>query len=495
MFLEKIILPLHKNFMENGDRSAFCIGNRIYSYFHLKQRANAIRKVIRLIPEQYFGLMAYDDLDTYASIIALWMEGRCYVPLHPLQPEERLASIIRQVDLRTVLNPTDSKLSFQVREVNTPSLPDSDELFSPPQITWESRPAYILFTSGSTGIPKGVPVTFGNLAAFVDAFDHLGVELSNQDRCLQMFDLTFDLSVGSYLPALLHGACIYTVPLGSVKYQEVFRLMDKYQLTEALMVPSVIHYLRPYMKELSDKEMHDCLFCGEALPGEDVKAWSVSVPRSRIWNVYGPTENTIYCTAYPINNTTNPKNVNGTVSIGQAMKNTHAAIIDKDNRFLGVGKSGELCLSGAQLTPGYWHDEKNNQLAFFQKDGTRWYKTGDICKTDKEGDILYEGRRDSQVKIQGFRVELGEIENRARMFYRGERNVVVVALKNGQGLITLYLIVEGDEENSESLESYLRQFLPAYMLPQRIFFIKQFPQNVNNKIDRKAIREVIKNKI
>lgn len=493
MFIEKVILPLQKNFDKNGKEYAFRIGKHFYSYTQLLQRANAIKEVIRSIPEQYFGLMAYDDLDTYAAVLALWMEGRCYVPLHPLQPEARLENIIHQVGIQTVLNTGESKWPFLVREIDTHALSDVDDVFSFSQTLRDTDPAYILFTSGSTGTPKGVPVCFGNVAAFIDAFEDLGIHLTEKDRCLQMFDLTFDLSVGSYLPALLHGACLYTVPVGSVKYQEVFCLMDDYQLTAALMVPSVIHYLRPYMKELTDEKMHDCLFCGEALLEDDVKAWKSSVPEAKLWNVYGPTENTIYCTFYPVED--NIKNINGTVCIGKAMKNTRVAVVDEENHLLQPGEKGELCLSGSQLTPGYWHDYQNNHLAFFQDNGERWYKTGDICMIDEDGDVLYEGRKDSQVKIQGFRVELGEIENVARKFYKGRRNVVAVPVPNDQGLMTLHLVVEGGNEDAALLKSDLQNYLPTYMLPEDIRFMKEFPQNANNKIDRKAIRKKVEYKI
>ena len=489
MFLSKIAYPLSERLVRTNNRPAFYIKGKFYSYSQLGERVNAIRAFVRTRHSALFGLMAYDDIDTYASILALWLEGRGYVPLHPLQPVDRLNNIIGQVGLETVLTPEKETEGIDVLTIPTRRMASEGVAQLPYNIS-DSQTAYILFTSGSTGKPKGVPITRGNVVAWTEAFEALNLKLSEDDRCLQMFDLTFDLSVGSYLPALLHGACLYTVSPGTVKYQEVFALMDDHSLTEALMVPSVIHYLRPYVDELDDEAMRHCLFCGEALDADDAKAWRKAVPKARLWNVYGPTENTIYCTAYEL--TDNIKNVNGCVCIGKAMKNNLTAVFDDDGNKLTNGELGELCLSGFQLTPGYWQNDFNNRKSFFMSGGTRWYRTGDVCSVDTDDDILYYGRNDSQVKIQGFRVELGEIEHAAKEYFHGKRNAVAAAVDGGGSNMVVRLMIEGTAVDTTALKEFLSGKLPSYMLPHDIRFMEQFPQNANNKIDRKAIREMLK---
>lgn len=352
--------------------------------------------------------------------------------------------------------------------------------------------AYVLFTSGSTGRPKGVPISINNVAAFLRAFFNTGISLSTDDRCLQMFDLTFDLSVGSYLPPLFCGACVYTVKPGKVKWQEAFRLIDEYHITEALMVPSVIHYLRPYLDEMDAPQMRYSLFCGEALSADDTEQWRHTLPDAEIWNVYGPTENTIYCTLYRIPDA-EMKQYNNIVCIGKAMSGTETMIADEKGKRLDAGEKGELCLAGEQLTDGYWHNSEKTEEAFFKVSGTRWYRTGDICAEDNDGDIIYYGRKDSQVKIQGYRIELSEIESIARKFYNGDIAVVAVPVEDKNRNTSIHLAIEDEDKGKDKdLLEFLREYLPSYMIPSKVYYMSRFPQNANNKIDRKKIKDIIK---
>ena len=488
---KEFVYQLYQSCLHHKDCQALCVDDTFYTYGQLARRVAAVRDTIRTEPSKTIGLVANDDINTYASILALWMEGKCYVPLHPLQPLARCADIIEQVGITVVLDSSENTRYDQQEVIHTASLPEI-EILAPPTTECDKEAlAYILFTSGSTGRPKGVPISFGNLEAFMLSFHALGFQLGPEDRCLQMFDLTFDLSVGSYLPALLHGSCLYTVKPGKVKWQEAFRLLDEYQLTSVLMVPSVIHYLMPYLDELEAPQLRHSLFCGEALEANEAAQWQQAVPNAAVWNVYGPTEDTIYCTAYRLSQS-KIKECNGIVGIGKAMQEVRTLIVTPDLKEAPKGEKGELCLAGRQLTPGYWDDDKKNEEAFFLHDGERWYLTGDICAMDEEGDLLYYGRKDSQVKIQGYRIELSEIEHVARRFYKDNMAVVAVPIKDAHGNTTIALAIEAaDDSTSEPLIDMLKQYLPAYMVPSRVVCLPQFPQNANNKIDRKIIKQLI----
>ena len=486
-FVEQLFGSLHEHCQNN----AFCIQDTFFTYRQLADKVAAIRQSLHSIDDIYIGLVANDDLATYASILAIWLEGKCYIPLHPLQPAARCNNIIEQVGIRIVLDSSETTRYADQYVIKTNSLQPASTPQRPPQAFNPQAPAYILFTSGSTGTPKGVTVSYGNVSAFLRSVDQLGIRLNADDRCLQMFDLTFDLSVVSYLQPLLAGACVYTVSLGSIKWEEAFRLLDDYALTYTLMVPSVIHYLRPYLQEIEAPQLRYSLFCGEALTTDDTLPWQQTVPGAEIWNVYGPTENTIYCTAYRLPEQ-GVKHHNNIISIGTTMALSQTMIVDDNHQPVSSGTVGELCLAGDQLTPGYWQNQEKNLTSFFHHDGRRWYLTGDLCMADEEGDIYYIGRKDSQVKIQGYRIELSEIETVARQFY-GQETAAVAVVTGETGKETIQLAIERAEDNSQTeLQNYLKTYLPAYMIPSKIAFIPTFPQNMSNKIDRKRIKEIIK---
>jgi len=492
-FEKNITLPLLRSLTANETNNALCIEGRFYTYRELATAIAKIRRKLHKVAETHIGLVANNDLETYASIFALWLEGKCYVPLHPGQPLQRCMDIIGQVGIHVVLDSSEATRYHEQNVMMTAQMEGDTPTMDAPKPCTDEETAYILFTSGSTGRPKGVPISRGNLAAFVDSFYQLGFRLNASDRCLQMFDLTFDLSVQSYLLPLLNGACAYTVDPTMIKYQAVFELLDEYHLTFALMVPSVIHYLRPYMDEIQADEMRYSLFCGEALNMSDTDQWSRCVPNAEIWNVYGPTECTIYCTAYQYKRGKENKGANGIMGIGHAMSRVKTVIADDNGNICKTGEKGELCLAGNQLTQGYWKNDEKNQEAFFHIQGERFYKTGDICQMDKDGDILYAGRKDSQVKIQGYRIELSEIECVARKFYDDKHAVVALPIYDEARNCTIHLVVEdSDKGKASALTDYLKNFLPAYMMPTEIHYMEPFPLNANNKIDRKKIAQSIK---
>lgn len=476
-----------------AERPAFCMAGVVHTYAELGQAVASIRALIRaqVAPEErLLGVTANDDLLTYAALIALWSEGRAYLPLDPASPRERNELIASRAGIATVLSSGGEKEPRGIRVLPTTTTAPSGTLPAPPE-PGQDQLAYVLFTSGSTGEPKGVPITHGNLAAFLRGFDGLQVPFNEQDRCLQMFELTFDLSVMSYLVPLLRGACVYTVPKDGIKYGYIAELLEDKGITVALMVPSIIHYLRPYFDEINAPSLHTNLFCGEALPMDVTREWSRCVPNARIINVYGPTEHTIFCTQYVFDAHADNKAVNGVLSIGRALEGTELIIVDDQRRILPPGEKGELCLGGQQMTPGYWQDEAKTASAIFQLErngrSERFYRTGDLCTMDADGDVLYLGRLDHQVKIQGYRVELAEIEHHARSFLQ-RRNAVALSVGNAIGNNEVALAIEGQEQDTRELLSYLREHLPAYMVPTRLRFVEQFPLNTNGKTDRKNLQ-------
>ena len=190
------------------------------------------------------------------------------------------------------------------------------------------------------------------------------------------------------------------------------------------MAPSMLRYLKPYFGEIDLPVLKYCILTGEASPVDLVHQWQKCVPNAQLFNFYGPTETTIYCTYYKIDRGGEIKTLYGMLSIGKPMKNVKAIVADEKHNILPKGEKGELCICGEQVSPGYWNSPEKNAQAFFEKEWNglteRFYHTGDLCYIDNEDDLMLYGRLDSQAKIQGYRVELGEIEHHAREYLKGK---------------------------------------------------------------------------
>jgi non-ribosomal peptide synthetase component F len=281
--------------------------------------------------------------------------------------------------------------------------------------------------------------------------------------------------VQSFLVPLTKGACTYTIPHNQIKYSYVYGLLEEHKLTFGAMAPSMIRYLRPYFEEINVPSMRLNILTAEASPVNLVTEWSRCIPNSEIYDFYGPTEATIYCTYYKFIKKGINKHLNGMMSIGKAMSGLTAIILDEAGNILRTNQKGELCISGNQLTPGYWNNPEKNKESFFEREweGTirRFYRTGDSCYLDKEGDIMYSGRLDFQVKIQGYRIELGEIEYHALEYLQGQ-NAVAVSFENKTGNTEIALFVEGELTDPNVLLEYLKSKMPYYMVPTKILLNK-----------------------
>jgi amino acid adenylation domain-containing protein len=482
-----------------ADKTAFVIENNSYTYSDFAVKVSAVRnqlekfggKELKLV-----GVETYNDIDTYTSIFGILFSGNGFVPLNPTNPPDRNLSVIEQSDLKVILTSNkDSEISKLANSSNIKVITSEELTFgeinlSLPDVS-ENEIAYILFTSGSTGIPKGVPITRKNLTAFIDAFYALGYKVDENDRFMQMFELTFDFSIFTYIAPLCKGASIHTLPSGGIKYANVYTILEEQEITFAAMVPSILAYLRPYFEEITFDKLKYSLFCGEALVKDIVTEWQKCTPNSTIVNAYGPTEATVFCLIYNCSKESKDiKEHNDAVSIGKEMKNTKAIVVDEYLKILPAGEKGELCLSGSQVTPGYWRNDEKNKESFFKaiiNDKEEiFYRTGDLAYIDAQGDFMFLGRLDYQVKVDGFRIELGEIEHHVRQ-HTNLTNVVAAPINNKVGTAEIHLFMENFNGDSNELAKKLKEKIPHYMIPSYFHSVPAFPLNANGKVDRKAL--------
>lgn len=495
VFYQNILCPFIRNITEYCDRNAFCINDKYYTYEDLGRTITGIRKLLKENPQnsKIVGLVANNDIETYASIFALAFEGVCYVPLHPGWPNERWQRICRDCTIDYILDSSSGNRQIVGKVLHTSNLSCSTVDFSVNNRIDDNSLFCILYTSGSTGNPKGVQLTRKNVALAITSFLSIGFSLNKGDKCVQCFDLSFAASIFSIISPLLFGACCYTVPYDAIKFTYVGNLVEQYGITFLMVPSSLLKMLRPYFEDIELGSIITCLITAELVLVEMVDDLFRHFPNMTIYNIYGSTECSGFCTSYPITQKNVIKEHNGYVSIGKEISyNLSCVILNENGKVTSTNEVGELCVGGEQLFTGYYGESSESDSTFFDYSHNnklmRFFHTGDICYRDNDGDIMCLGRRDHQIKVQGFRVDLGEIEAVTRKYTN--RNAVCLPLESSNGYQSIVMFVENCQ-SVETLQLYLRQVLPPYMVPTKIISLAAIPYNANGKIDRiKLISEI-----
>lgn len=504
-----------------ADRPALVVKGTTRTYAELENTARtwaaAIVHRLDRTPAR-IGVFAYRSETAYAGVLAALMAGATFVPLNPTFPPERTASMIRAADLDAII--VDSFAVAQIDKVlagagSSPLLllPEMEDGSSISQWTVLTKKdldvspltalppisvddvAYLLFTSGSTGQPKGVPVTHGNVMHFLRVM--IGrYKVTCEDRFSQTFDQTFDLSVFDQFMAWHSGACLYSV--SSVELLAPTAYINSNRLTVWFSVPSVVAQMRrrKTLKPDSVPSLRLSLFCGEPLPCASAEQWQSAASNSIVENLYGPTELTIACFLHRWDgDASRAVSVNDVVPIGRPYDGLAATVVDDALTPVSEDVSGELCVTGPQTSPGYWRDPERTQRSFVQievaGESRRFYRTGDRVTRTSSGEYVFLGRVDDQIKVLGHRVELAEIEAVLR-----EDSHVAQAIAIGwpmedgvaQGIVAF---VNGTEPDIDALRARAAGALPAYEVPQRIILMGDMPLNANGKVDRKALRAIL----
>lgn len=506
------------------ERFALDVDGIRLTYRSLGERALATSKYIHSADPQ--GLLAavlgYRSVDVYVGVLGVLLAGKGYVPLSPKFPAERNHRMLEESGARVLYvsyeceNELTRLLDIAGRpltvilqgqfDIQGMREKYPDHQFESVDVTsgnlhplrepdvHPDAPAYVLFTSGSTGTPKGVAVSHRNVTAYVDYMNQR-YGYNETDRVSQAFALTFDVSVHDMFVTWASGGELCCVPDSALMAPAWF-IREK-ELTAWFSVPSV-GMLMSRMKLLKPNRfptLRFSFFAGEALPALVASHWQEAAPNSLVENLYGPTEATITITGYRWDSEISPDQcLNGIVPIGHVFPEHQVFLLPVDEDLPGVQESGELCLAGPQVTTGYMNDEVKTAEQFVRIPGegdTIWYRTGDLVSRDASGCIYYRGRIDHQVKVNGHRVELLEVEHTIRKV-SGVETAVAVAwpIRSGhaEGIIA-FVSDSADPTKTSDILSACAALLPAYMVPQRLVVIDNFPLNASGKIDRRKLTE------
>ena len=509
-------------------RGAIDVGSSEVSYQQLVDRAKRLAATLQATSANdavpLAAVFAYRSETAYAAVLGALMAGLGYVPLNRTFPIDRTRLMLERSMCRSVIVDAgaESQLEKLLYGIGTPLLiicPDcadvselagkfprhrfvgahgltDAEQWSPVDVAANSI-AYLLFTSGSTGQPKGVMVSHANVLHYVDYVTKRYGFTSN-DRVSQTFDLTFDLSAHDMFVAWETGACV-CCPTQKQSIKPGAFINDA-RLTVWFSVPSTALFMRRFgvLKPDMYPGLRLSLFCGEALPMETARQWALAAPNSVIENIYGPTELTIACTAYRWNDERAPDECEqGIVPIGQPFDGMRALIVDEQLREVEDGTAGELLMSGPQVALGYWQDEARTRQAFVRvaaKNGI-YYRTGDrVRRSAVDKPLVYLGRVDNQIKVLGHRVELGEVEAAIRQVSGLEGVVALGWPVTESGADGIEVFLETDGFDTKALAMQLKEKLPVYMLPRHILGLDRFPLNANGKYNRKALRLILEKK-
>jgi surfactin family lipopeptide synthetase A len=474
------------------DAVAVTFEDQQLSYRELNARANQLGHYLQKLgvgPEVLVGICVERSLEMLVGLLGILKAGGTYVPLDPNYPKDRLAFMVEDSGLKVLL--TQEHLRAKLSEFPAESICLDSQSKALSQESFQNcssqvephNSAYVIYTSGSTGKPKGVQISHRSLVNFLTSMQ-AKPQLSAKDTLLAVTTISFDIAgLELYLPLTVGGRVVLVSREIAADGQRLREKLATSGVTCMQATPATWRLLLE--SEWQGSKGLKILCGGEAMPRELMNR--LAARASSVWNMYGPTETTIWSTMHEVTSTDGP------IPIGRPIANTQIYILDKCLQPVPVGVPGELYIGGTGLARGYLNLPELTAERFipnpFAEPGARLYKTGDLARFLPSGDVEYLGRTDHQVKIRGFRIELGEIEAAISEF-PSVRQVVVVAREDAPGdkrLVAYLVPADAEKFQAAQLRDFLKRKLPEYMVPAAFVFLEALPLSSNGKVDRRAL--------
>ncbi len=490
-------MPVHRLFEAQAahtpDAVALNFEGATLTYAELNRRANRLARHLRELgvgPEVGVGVYVERSFEMIVGVLGILKAGGAYVPLDPTYPQERLAFMIADTQAPVILTHTRLVGKLPAYDGQIVNLDDDrwtryadDNLDG--GATADSL-AYVMYTSGSTGAPKGTSIVHRAIVRLVKNTNF--ASMTADETFLQLATLSFDASTLEIWGSLLNGGKLVIFPAHKPTLDELARFIEEQGITTLWLTAGLFHQMVESHPE-SLSRVRQLLAGGDVLSVAHVRQMLDRLqPGHTLINGYGPTENTTFTCCYPM---TGPDQVGATVPIGRPIANTQVYILDRALRPVPVGAPGELYIGGDGLARGYWRQpeltaERFVPHPFSAEPGARLYKTGDRARYLPTGDIEFMGRLDNQVKIRGYRVEPGEIEARLEQ-HPAVQNAVVVAREDIPGdkrLVAYVIAAPGQQPTADALREALQTALPDYMIPAAFVRLDALPLTPNGKVDR-----------
>jgi len=497
-----ILCYLENSSAKSPDKVAYFSEDISLTYAEMVSLSKAVgTKLIKKLGTTLKPILVYMDKSPYC-LTAFWgtvYSRNFYVPCDTGMPDYRISLIVENLKPAAVI--TDmahyddarkfASTVFLYEEMK--ETPIDEELLSSVRDSFiDTDPVYVLYTSGSTGVPKGVVVSHVSLVDYVEAFCN-EIPLSEDDIIANQAPFYFDASLIDIYCTLKLTATMGIVPLEYFSVPiKLLEYLDNYKITAIRWVPSAMKMIFTFkgFKTLRPESLRTVIFGAEAMPTKCYNYWKANYPDATFVQIYGPTEITGVCTYYIIDEEFADEE---TIPIGNSFKNTEVFLLDdEDNLIKRSGVAGEICVKGICLAHGYYNSFDRTQEVFTQNPlnpfyPERIYRTGDLAKYNEKKQLVFISRKDFQIKHMGHRIELGEIET-AVSSLPGMRNVCCVYDSDKQKIVLFY---ESDSIDTEYLAENLKSRLVRYMIPNRFIKVDEMPLLKSGKVDRVALKNTL----